>query len=262
MDYQIVHAIPERLRIRIPLLATSPEYANKLQHRVESLQGVTSVRINLAAVSMIVTYKAKKTSQDTLLAALHTAIEELAPPPDSPETASIDNRSVDNAPIDNAPTDIQLDNQPAAPSLAEPTPPPAEPASLCLDPPADPWDDAPPLSPEMESELLPQMPLEAEAELPTEVLPAQEAEPFVPLTEPATHRDPSVSSQADAMLAEESSVSEPLDSLAADSSMDDAADASLTEQKPRSRKTKSGKTAAAQRRSPRSTSSKPSRKQK
>ena len=56
MNYQLVHIIVGRLRIRIPQLAWDEEFAHKLNGLVELLTFITSVRINPAASSLIVTY--------------------------------------------------------------------------------------------------------------------------------------------------------------------------------------------------------------
>ncbi|BCL33719.1 HMA2 domain-containing protein [Nostoc sp. MS1] len=89
MDYQIVHAVEGRIRIRIPLLAEETEYGSKLQKRVESLNYVTNVRINPLAESMVVTYKYKFVSCSVMQAHLQEAIAQVAsPPPPSTPPAS------------------------------------------------------------------------------------------------------------------------------------------------------------------------------
>lgn len=77
MDYQVIHTTPGRLRIRIPLLATTPEYAGSLQAAVESLNFVTSVRINPAASSVVVQYDTVATSLAEAQSALIAAIEQV-----------------------------------------------------------------------------------------------------------------------------------------------------------------------------------------
>ncbi|MGG6269456.1 HMA2 domain-containing protein [Leptolyngbya sp. AN03gr2] len=57
MNYQIVHNIAGRLRIRIPQLAHDAEFASRLSGFVESLAGVTQVRINPAASSIVIQYQ-------------------------------------------------------------------------------------------------------------------------------------------------------------------------------------------------------------
>jgi Heavy metal associated domain 2 len=80
MDYQIVHAVEGRIRIRIPLLAEEAEYASKLQKRVESLNFVTDVRINPLVESIIVTYKYKFVSCAVMQTHLQEAIAQVASP--------------------------------------------------------------------------------------------------------------------------------------------------------------------------------------
>ncbi|BAZ11708.1 heavy metal translocating P-type ATPase [Calothrix sp. NIES-4071] len=88
MDYQIVHAIEGRIRIRIPLLAEETNYNSKLQSLVESLNFVTDVRINPQAESIVVTYKYKKISCPAMSAQLEQAIQQVAPPVESPSAPS------------------------------------------------------------------------------------------------------------------------------------------------------------------------------
>ncbi|RUT07334.1 hypothetical protein DSM106972_025950 [Dulcicalothrix desertica PCC 7102] len=86
MDYQIVHAIEGRIRIRIPLLAEETNYNDKLQSLVQSINFVTDIRINPQAESIIVTYKYKKISCQAMLAQLEQAVVQLAPPVEPPPT--------------------------------------------------------------------------------------------------------------------------------------------------------------------------------
>jgi heavy metal translocating P-type ATPase len=55
-EYQVIHATEGRLRIRIPRLASDPEYASKLNWLLELLDFVVSVRINQLAGSLIIHY--------------------------------------------------------------------------------------------------------------------------------------------------------------------------------------------------------------
>ncbi|MBE9035156.1 HMA2 domain-containing protein [aff. Roholtiella sp. LEGE 12411] len=99
MDYQIVHAVEGRIRIRIPLLGKEVEYASKLQKQVESLNFVTNVRINPLAESIIVTYKYKYVSCIVMQTYLQEAIAQVAspqspPPPPTPEpVVVVENKS-------------------------------------------------------------------------------------------------------------------------------------------------------------------------
>jgi cation transport ATPase len=70
MNYQVVHITTGRCRIRVPQVASDSEYVANLKWLVESLDFVTSVRINSAASSLIVSF-------DTCVVSSATAQEEL-----------------------------------------------------------------------------------------------------------------------------------------------------------------------------------------
>lgn len=74
MNYQVVHNIAGRLRIRISRLKWDSEFADKLTWLVESLAGVTSVRINPAASSLVITYSSSETYSASVWAAVETCI--------------------------------------------------------------------------------------------------------------------------------------------------------------------------------------------
>jgi cation transport ATPase len=97
MNYQLVHSIVGRLRIRISQLAWDEGFAHKLNGLVEQLTFVTNVRINPAASSLIVTYDPEQIlgfmMQDLISGCISqaligesTAIEPIAPTPEE-ETA-------------------------------------------------------------------------------------------------------------------------------------------------------------------------------
>ena len=54
--YEIVHAIPGRVRVRMPLLAIDADFARRLQQALEADSHVKQVRINHAAVSITINY--------------------------------------------------------------------------------------------------------------------------------------------------------------------------------------------------------------
>jgi heavy metal translocating P-type ATPase len=54
VGYEVIHRTQRRLRLRIPRLIDDPNYAETLQCLVEALDGVVSVRVNLAAQSLVV----------------------------------------------------------------------------------------------------------------------------------------------------------------------------------------------------------------
>ena len=54
--YEIVHAIPGRVRLRMPLLAIDADFARRLQQALEADTHVKQVRINRAAISITINY--------------------------------------------------------------------------------------------------------------------------------------------------------------------------------------------------------------
>lgn len=56
ISYSVAHAIPGRIRFRIPRLVKDSEYANKLKLVIES-DNTTNVRVNPTAGSIVVTYQ-------------------------------------------------------------------------------------------------------------------------------------------------------------------------------------------------------------
>ncbi len=78
IDYQVVHTTVGRFRIRVPRLTDDSDYALKLDWLVESLDFVTSVRINPAASSIIVNYEASIVSSAVVQENLFTAIQQAA----------------------------------------------------------------------------------------------------------------------------------------------------------------------------------------
>ncbi|MFN6558657.1 MAG: HMA2 domain-containing protein [Nostoc sp. ChiSLP01] len=57
ISYSIVHAIPGRIRFRIPLLARDSEYINQIKSVMESDKRVINVRANPQAASIVINYK-------------------------------------------------------------------------------------------------------------------------------------------------------------------------------------------------------------
>lgn len=74
-DFQIVHRVPGRFRLRVPRLARDSRYAQKLSWFVESLNGVIGVRINPLARSVIIYYERSAISSEGLMAGLFVALE-------------------------------------------------------------------------------------------------------------------------------------------------------------------------------------------
>jgi hypothetical protein len=84
MDYQIVHSIPGRIRVRIPLLAEDTDYAYKLQSSIELIKYVSEVRINAWARSLVVSYKIKAISSEAFQEQLIHTIVQIRPESGSP----------------------------------------------------------------------------------------------------------------------------------------------------------------------------------
>ena len=59
---KVIHAIPGRIRVRVPQLAYNSEYAQRLQQLALLTAGVTSVRINPSVASVVITYQADPSS--------------------------------------------------------------------------------------------------------------------------------------------------------------------------------------------------------
>src|SRR5689334_10598682 len=57
ISYSVAHAIPGRIRFRIPRLAKDSEYANKLKRVIEADSQTTNVRINTTAASIVIQYQ-------------------------------------------------------------------------------------------------------------------------------------------------------------------------------------------------------------
>lgn len=88
LDYYVVHAIPGRVRLRVPRLVQDQLYANKLNWFVESLSFVVSVRMNTIAGSIIVYYEHQaatlEAAQASLITAVQRALMEDLPPEATP----------------------------------------------------------------------------------------------------------------------------------------------------------------------------------
>ena len=73
--YQVVHAIPGRIRFRVPRIAEDAEYTHKLTVLVKADAKVADVRVNTAAASLAVGYKASLISDDQMRSHLMTLIQ-------------------------------------------------------------------------------------------------------------------------------------------------------------------------------------------
>jgi hypothetical protein len=66
ISYSVVHAIPGRIRFRIPRLVRDSEYANKLKLVIESDPRTTNVCVNPTAASIVINYKPGVISDDQM----------------------------------------------------------------------------------------------------------------------------------------------------------------------------------------------------
>lgn len=57
--YTIVHSTPGRIRLRIPRVASEPDYAKRLEELLNTDSHVLKVRINRAASSIVIQYQAE-----------------------------------------------------------------------------------------------------------------------------------------------------------------------------------------------------------
>ncbi|MBE9104535.1 hypothetical protein IQ229_06170 [Nostoc cf. edaphicum LEGE 07299] len=78
--YSIAHAIPGRVRFRVPRIACDPKYVQRLETLLKSDSTVTSERVNSAAKSVVITYKTgmMRNSQERVQSFLSTQISHLA----------------------------------------------------------------------------------------------------------------------------------------------------------------------------------------
>jgi Heavy metal associated domain 2 len=88
MNYQIVHAIDGRIRIRMPQLAEE-SFGQQLKSQIEQLKAVTSVRINSQAVSIVITYRDRLITDLAMQEELHQIIEQLLPAEPPPTVADV-----------------------------------------------------------------------------------------------------------------------------------------------------------------------------
>lgn len=76
IPYEIAHATTGRIRLRVPYLKSSQDFADRLQHILASHASVTEVRLNAAASSMIITYRPKIISEDAIQEQIHRDIQQ------------------------------------------------------------------------------------------------------------------------------------------------------------------------------------------
>jgi hypothetical protein len=66
ISYSVAHAIPGRIRFRIPRLVKDSEYANKLKLVIESDPRTTNVRVNRTAASIVINYRLGEISNNQM----------------------------------------------------------------------------------------------------------------------------------------------------------------------------------------------------
>ncbi|WP_287527007.1 metal ABC transporter ATPase [Okeania sp. SIO2C2] len=74
--YTIVHSVPGRIRLRIPKVASDPNYVRRLEQLLTADSHVLGVRINTAAASVAIQYQADGMSDWELGMRLMTIIQE------------------------------------------------------------------------------------------------------------------------------------------------------------------------------------------
>jgi hypothetical protein len=160
--YRIAHAVPGRVRFHIPRLAWDAAYARRAQQQVLAAEGVTDVRVSLAAASLAVTYRSRTVSDALMCSRLAQLIEQAAqvaeekppapPAPPAPEAAPFAPSALATAAGTNG-RKPQPPAPPAPPALPAPEAAPFAPSSLASaaetngrkpQPPASPAPLAPP----------------------------------------------------------------------------------------------------------------------
>lgn len=75
VDYVVVHAIPKRLRLRIPLISQDITYGRRLENLLKSDVQVVNVRLNYQTASIIIVYKSADTNLSYWLKSIEMARE-------------------------------------------------------------------------------------------------------------------------------------------------------------------------------------------
>lgn len=55
-DIQVVHALPDRVRLKLPRLKNNMAYAEEIQRRLHSVQGITHLETNPKTGSLLIQY--------------------------------------------------------------------------------------------------------------------------------------------------------------------------------------------------------------
>ncbi|WP_013324241.1 HMA2 domain-containing protein [Gloeothece verrucosa] len=163
--YQVMSSIPGRIRLRIPSLSANLALRENLKKFIESVKGVTQVRLNPMAESIIVNFNQNQISSAQLENQLAQAIEQQISIASPPPTLS---KAVNVQPTTPSQPPLQPTEQAAQPPL-QPTEqaaqPPLQPTEQAAQPPLQPTEQAaqPPLQPT--EELAAQPPLQPTEEL-------------------------------------------------------------------------------------------------
>ncbi len=78
LQYEIVHRIPGRLRVRVPRLSQDQAYACRLNWFIETLHFVISVRLNPLVDSIVIYYETHTVSEEDVQKAFVAALEQAA----------------------------------------------------------------------------------------------------------------------------------------------------------------------------------------
>ena len=71
---KVVHRLPGRIRVRIDRLHDDITYSNDLQQAATDLNGVTEVRVNALASSIVITYRPSELSEQHILDCLSVSL--------------------------------------------------------------------------------------------------------------------------------------------------------------------------------------------
>lgn len=86
--YAIAHAVPGRVRLRMPQLAIDAEFAQSLQSALDADEYVSKVRVNRAAASIAINYKNQGLSEWELGLRLMNIINSVQQEHEAPQTVS------------------------------------------------------------------------------------------------------------------------------------------------------------------------------
>ncbi|MFB2876343.1 EcsC family protein [Floridanema aerugineum] len=75
VEFEVVHQIPGRIRLEIPMLKSKDSYKSVLEKLLESTKGVTKVRINPIASSIVIKYDRQTISETDLNCQVSKAIK-------------------------------------------------------------------------------------------------------------------------------------------------------------------------------------------